>query len=136
MLKCAAMGSPRRFIRKSSRGMAYRAQDPSKTPAWMHSQALEIVDDAVRGPERQRRQRDRRIGGPHGREGAASNQIKVRVIMRALERIDNRLLRLLTIAHPISAHDVTGAAISQARLFRFALDRLRRSLRDRRQPSW
>ena len=61
--------------------MAYRAQDPNETPAWMHSRALEIVDNAVRSPERQRRKSDRRIGGPYGREGAASNQIKVRVIM-------------------------------------------------------
>ena len=48
---------------------------------WMLSRALEILDDAVRSPQRQRRKSDRRIGGPHGREGAASNQIKVRVIM-------------------------------------------------------
>ena len=81
VLKCAAIGSPRQFLRKSKRGMAYRAQDPNKTPARTLSRALEIVDNAVRSPERQRRKSDRRIGGPYGGESAASNQIEVRVVV-------------------------------------------------------
>jgi hypothetical protein len=79
--KMCRNGEPAEFLRKSKCGMVYRAQDPNKTSAWMLSRALEIVDNAVRSPERQRRKSDRRIGGPYGGESAASNQIEVRVIV-------------------------------------------------------
>ena len=79
--KMCRNGEPGQFLRKSKRGMAYRAQDPNKTPTWMHSRALEIVDNAVCSPERQCRKSDRRIGGPYGGDSAASNQIEVRVVV-------------------------------------------------------
>jgi hypothetical protein len=53
--KCCLSNS-RDNARSTSRTiLKYRVQSPNKTPAWMLSRALEIVDNAVRSPERQRR---------------------------------------------------------------------------------
>src|SRR5262245_6181745 len=69
------------------------------------------IKDVFRCPQTQRRDRQGRVGGRAGRERAAADQIKILVVVRALEFVDYRLFGI--IAHPAGSHDVAGADVIQ-----------------------
>ena len=71
-----------------------------------------IFDDVFRGPQAQRCERQRRVGGRTGGERAAADQKKILVIVGALELVHHRGFWI--IAHPAGSHDVAGAECSSA----------------------
>src|SRR5262245_25102163 len=69
------------------------------------------IEDVSRRLQAQRREGQRRVGGRACGERAAADQIKVLVVVRALELVHHRLLGI--VPHPTGSHYVAGTGVVQ-----------------------